>query len=254
MDIAWDEIFRYHDIAAHDFSNSPFPISAGMIKAACQDFKETTQKEPRILCKQDTREIRPRVFTDNDLFILPVKNGEYVLVRGEGYVDIPPITSEVMTHVPKIDFPLYTSEVGDSEMQHLDYAYAVSMVRTFVDDDSLVLTIRGRKFTPPFAFRVGQFTIETRGVQTEVDSGYEGRKQIVLVEAKNRESQNTIIRQLYYPYRQWHAHVGGRKEVSTVFFTKQAREYHFWQFAFSDIEDYNSIHLVRSARMQLAGV
>ncbi len=38
---------------------------------------------------------------------------------------------------------LDTTEIGDSEMQHLDYAYAASLIRTFTEDPSLVLTIRG---------------------------------------------------------------------------------------------------------------
>ncbi len=33
-------------------------------------------------------------------------------------------------------------------MQHLDFAYASSLIRTFMEDDTLVLTIRGRKYTP----------------------------------------------------------------------------------------------------------
>ena len=79
-------------------------------------------------------------------------------------------------------------------MQHLDFAYASSLIRTFMNDDSLVLTIRGRKYTPSFSFKVGKQLIETQSVQTEVDGGYEGRKNVVLIEAKNskRETRNGI--------------------------------------------------------------
>ena len=35
---------------------------------------------------------------------------------------------------------LDTSQIGNSEMQHLDYAYASSLVRTFLEDETLVLT------------------------------------------------------------------------------------------------------------------
>lgn len=248
VDRAWAEIFRRHKIDAHDFSKAPFCISAAMIKEACQHFTKTSEKEVRILCKQDTRESRPAVFADKGIFILPVHNGHYVLVRGEGYVDIPPLKSKIIEHRSALNFPLETSTAGNSEMQHLDYAYAVSMVRSFVGDDSLVLTIRGRKFTPFFSFNVGKFNIETKGVQTEVDGGYEGRNQIALVEAKNAVTQNTIIRQLYYPYRQWRLHTQNRKKLSVIFFTRQADEYHFWQFEFSKEDDYNSIRLLKSAR------
>ncbi len=88
-------------------------------------------------------------------------------------------------------------------MQHLDYAYATSLIRTFTNDPSLVLTIRGRKYTPELEFFVGKQQIDVSSVQTEVDAGYEGKEQIVLIEAKNFSATNVIIRQLYYPFRQW---------------------------------------------------
>lgn len=72
-------------------------------------------------------------------------------------------------------------------MQHLDFAYASSLIRTFMNDPSLVLTIRGRKYTPEFYFYVNDQKINVSSVQTEIDAGYEGEKKIVLVEAKNKK-------------------------------------------------------------------
>src|SRR3989344_6374066 len=151
---SWAKIFKDYNIGQHDFKN-PFVLTAKQIKKSCQNFKETTQKEVRILCKQDTRESRPKVFKDKGLFLLPVKNGFYNIIKGEGYIDIPKIETETELYESKLDFDLDTSKIGDSEMQHLDYAYAVSLVRTFMEDSSLVLTIRGRKYTPNFQFYVG---------------------------------------------------------------------------------------------------
>jgi len=123
-------------------------LDSGQVKEATKHFTATGQREVRILCKQDTRESRPLVFQENSLFILPVKNGKYVIIKGEGYVDIPAIDEIEERYDSKIDFQLVTSRVGSSEMQHLDFAYATSLIRTFAEDDSLVLTIRGRKYTP----------------------------------------------------------------------------------------------------------
>ena len=91
--LSWDAIFDAYRIDQHNFDTGPFYITADQIKIACQHFQKTGQKEVRILCKQDTREGRPRVFQEMGLFILPVKNGQYALVKGEGYVDVPPIRS-----------------------------------------------------------------------------------------------------------------------------------------------------------------
>lgn len=248
---SWRKIFDDYKILEHDFNKSPFALSAAQIKKACQRFKQTGQKEVRILCKQDSRESRPDIFKKHGLFLLPVKNGYYNIIKGEGYFDIPPIEKETIVYASKLTFPLDTTRIGDSEMQHLDYAYAASLIRTFMEDDTLVLTIRGRKYTPKFEFSVGKQKIKVSSVQTEVDAGYEGKNQIVLVEAKNFSVTNVIIRQLYYPFRQWQEHT--KKKVATLFFDKARGEdiYSIWQFEFGDKKNYNSIKLVKSGKFRI---
>ena len=116
---------------------------------------------------------------------------------------------------------------------------------------ALVLTIRGRKFTPRFDFVVDEFQVTAKSVQTEVDAGYEGANRVVLVEAKGGSATNTIIRQLYYPFRQWQGHT--IKPVSTLFFQRADNdEYHLWDFGFDNPNDYNSIRLIKSARYRIA--
>ncbi|HUN23039.1 MAG TPA: hypothetical protein PK299_07925 [Anaerolineales bacterium] len=251
VDIAWQAIFDKYDILSHDFDHAPFSISAEQIKNATSHFKNTSQREVRILCKLDTRESTPAIFQQNRLFILPTQNGKYSMVKGEGYVDIPRIEKNTQIYKPKLDFQPITATIGNSEMQFLDYAYAVSLVRSFMNDDSLVLTIRGRKYTPRFDFRVGKQSITVESVQTEVDAGYEGKTQVVLVEAKNSLAKNTIIRQLYYPFRQWSEHLKTSKQVYTLFFEKSGNDFSFWQFTFKEVADYNSIELVRSEKFQI---
>ena len=242
-DNAWYRVFAVRGLYEHNFSRAPALLTATDFKAA------TGNLEPRIYCKQDTRESRPTVFQERGLFILPAKNGRYAIVQGEGYVDIPAVQTTQEVYVSKLDFALDTAVVGSSEMQYLDFAYASSLVRTFLRDDSLVLTIRGRKFTPHFDFRVGPHLLHVESVQTEVDAGYEGRNQVVLFEAKSGRTRNTIIRQLYFPFRQWQQHT--QKQVLTGFFEKSGAMYSFWEFGFRDVLDYNSIYLLRSARFHI---
>ena len=246
---AWNKIFEDHNISNHDFDKEPFFIKATEIKASCKGFVEEGITEPRILCKHDSRESRPEIFKKMGLFMLAVKNGEYAILKGEGYVDIPEIDTEPEEHESIINFALETALIGNSEMQHVDFAYASSIIRTFTKDPSLVLTIRGRKYTPEFSFKVGNYEITTKSVQTEVDAGYEGENSVVLVEAKNSKTNNEIIRQLYYPYRKWQEHT--KKEVTTIFFEKRGNLYYVWQFGFEDKYDYNSIKLLKSARFKI---
>jgi len=243
---SWEKIFNDHKILKNDFNKQPFHLSAEQIKRSVQNFKKTAEKEVRILCKIDSREDLPAIMSDNGLFLLPVKNGKYAIIKGEGFVDIPDIKSNAANYNSKLDFELRSSKIGDSEMQHLDFAYASSLIRTFMNDPKLVLTIRGRKYTPEFSFMVNSQKITISSVQTEVDAGYESDQSIVLVEAKNSKTKNIIIRQLYYPYRQWTKNTG--KYVSLLFFEKRKNEYHIWQYGFGDKNDYNSIKLIKSAR------
>ncbi len=243
---SWKKIFDDYKILENNFNKNGFVLTAGMIKESCQDFKKTAEKEVRILCKQDSRENQPDIMRENNLFLLPTKNGEYIILNGKGYLDIPEIEDKPIVYDSKLNFNLETSKIGDSEMQHLDFAYASSIIRTFMKDESLVLTIRGRKYTPEFSFFVGKQKIDVKSVQTEVDAGYEGKDKIVLVEAKNSKTTNTIIRQLFYPYRQWSSHT--KKKIYLLFFEKRGNEYLIWQYKFKDSNNYNSISLIRSTR------
>ena len=215
----------------------------------------------RILCYQPHRKDRPRIFEENGLFLLPVKNGEYVILKGEGYYDIPDIAGEPEEYRSDFPFRLKTSETktqgkqqrrSDSEMQHLDFAFAMSLVRQFTGDESLTLTIRGRKYAPGFTFRAGEgaHEISAGGVQTEVDAGYEGREQVVLIEAKPPKATDIIIRQLYYPFRQWRENSG--KAVRPMFFTHDDGLFKLWEFSFADPEDYHSIRLERSGIFRIS--
>ena len=251
-DESWSKICDNHQILDHNFEQSPYVLSSAQIKESCQEFKQTSKKEVRILCKQDSREDRPEVFQDNELFLLPIKNGQYAIIQGEGYVDIPAVTSPVTAYKSALSFSPETSTVGNSEMQHLDYAYAASLIRSFMTDDSLVLTIRGRKYTPEFSFSAGTHNnkITAKSVQTEVDAGYEGIDKVLLIEAKNSSTNNVIIRQMYYPFRQWQQYT--EKTIHLIFFEKRDNDYYIWRFAFDEISNYNSIRLVDSKRFSIA--
>lgn len=254
---AWKRIFQHLKIHQHDFSQAPFALTSDDIKGATAGFTKTRHREARILCSQTRREDVPEVMQERGLFVLPTKNGHYALVTGEGYVDVPPPPMEVSDYTSKLGWHPESFQIGDSEMQHVDYAYTMSLIRTFTDDNSLHLTMRGRKYTPSFSFSVGDHKLDVEGVQFEVDAGYEGETQIVLLEAKNSKTHNTIIRQLYYPYRAWRTHLP-HKRIRTLFFERREDIYILWEFEFTDEFDYNSIRFVKSAgyrmkRTQFAG-
>ena len=229
-DAPWTKIFEDH-FMQHDFESSPAILTADMIKQSTRHFSKTSDREVRVIAKLDSREDLPQILRDKGLFVLPIKNGEYILVKGEGYHDLQP-AAETEIFTSTLDFELKSAKVGTSEMQHLDYAFNTGLLHHFLDlSDPLYLQIRGRKYTPEFTFRVGTFDITTASVQTEVDAGYEGRNVLILVEAKGSSQSNFIIRQLYYPFRQWH--INTEKQIRSLFFSfdSQTHRLCFWSMS-----------------------
>ena len=252
-DTAWNEIFDVKDIHSHDFELSPYSISAKEIKQICAKFSETAEKEPRIICYQAQRKDRPRVFLERGLFLLPVKNGHYLIVKGtadcDGYVDIPEIITPPILFESRLRFELKSSKIGNSEMQHIDKAHALGIIQDFCGVNPLFLTIRGRKYCPEFSFSIGRHGLNAKSVQTEVDAGYEGEDTLVLIEGKNTNVKDIIIRQLYYPYRQWWHHT--QKDTTILLFEYHNGMYCFWQFEFDSPYDYTSIRLMKSERYKI---
>ncbi len=168
----WGFVFTALRMDEHDFMEKPFIITANQIRKVTKSFQNTGYQEPGILCTQLTRESRPLIFKDNNLFLLPIQNGKYAIVKGEGYVDIPEIYT-LKFYKSKLDFVVETVRIGNSAVQHLDYAYAASAIRTFIGEGTLMLSIRGRKYSPTagFSFNVNKHKIDVRSVQTQIDAG-----------------------------------------------------------------------------------
>ena len=101
----------------------------------------------------------------------------------------------------------------------------------------------------PFEFFVSNQRIQVKGVQTEVDAGYEGKNKVVLIEAKNTSTDNVIIRQMYYPFRKWKEVTD--KQIINLFFQKTGDIYSIWQFNFKDKKDYNSAELTKAVKFKV---
>ena len=81
--------------------------------------------------------------------------------------------------------------------------------------------MRGRKYSPSFSFKFDNYNIDVKSVQYEPDSVYEGKNKIVIIEAKNSKTENTVIRQLYYPLRSIKETTKTSKELICIFFEKR---------------------------------
>lgn len=229
----WEKIF---EIKNFDLTKDLHFISA-------DEIKKITGAEPRIMAKVDASVDLPDVFKRNDYFLLPVKNGHYAIVRGNGFHLLEAKGSKI-NHVSRIKFNLTTAGRGSSEMQYLDYSFNSGAIENLLGISPLYQSIRGREYSKQFQFKVNQTQLNIESVQLEVDSGLEGEDTIVLIEAKIKTPEDFIIRQLFYPYNHFKI-VSPNKKIVPIFFTYEpnTKLYNFWIYEFTDPGNYNSIRL-----------
>ncbi|MGE0488279.1 MAG: hypothetical protein AB7S38_03580 [Vulcanimicrobiota bacterium] len=214
------------------------------------EIKTRTGLEPRLMAKFDHSSQLPEALARQGLFLLPVRNGHYVVLSGQGYHRLEPCPPPI-DFASRAEFALKTSERGQSEMQYLDLAYNSGILSHFLDQPTLYPTIRGRKRSPRFEVTVTGVQLTVEGVQVEVDAGYEGPQMVAVFEAKLGEPDDFHIRQLYYPFRFWSQLTD--KPVRCVFFTycPEQAVYRLREYRFEPPEVYRSPILVRAAAYRL---
>ena len=210
------------------------------------DLKDVTGREPRLLAKFDTLEEMPVILRNHGYSILPTENGRYLLFRGNIFQPLQPCEDREQI-TPNLPFRLETAGRGIGEMQYVDHAFNTGIISAFVGVSPLYLTIRGRERSSDFDFAVSGEQIHVSGVQIEVDGGYEGKKDIILVEAKIGLPTSFNIRQLFYPYRRF-TQLIPTKRTRPVFlgYDFNAATYSFYEFAFQSSNELSSLQLVRS--------
>src|SRR6185503_14404244 len=100
-----------------------------MALVSADQIKTVTGREPRLMAKFDTRESRPQALASST--VLPLSNGAYALVAGDGYFDVPAASSVKHWPTPTIKKRLQTLpwQAGpSSESQALDMAVASGML------------------------------------------------------------------------------------------------------------------------------
>lgn len=210
------------------------------------EIKSLSGREPRLMTKFDTRESRPPLLAKAT--VLPVTNGRYVVVAGDGYHALSEVETVKRWALPSYAAALKTlpwSAGPSSESQALDMALAAGVLADFLREERVALTVRGRRRSPRFEFDFqgdgGAARLVADGVQIEVDSGLEGES-IHLVEGKLGTRDNFHIRQLYYPMRMWHEEVP-TKNVNAVFMTWSNRRFALRRYRFAPRDSYHGIEL-----------
>lgn len=197
------------------------------------------------MTKFDHRINLPRLFAENNLAILPVTRGRYIISHFEAYKDFEPLDNEI-TRIP---LPEYIESIDyeniTSESMAINCAYVSGILADFLEDKELMPTVSGRMSSGAFSFNIqntstnSNVVVDVVNSQIEIDGGYEGVNILSLIEAKNYLSDDFLIRQLYYPYRLWHNKLA--KKITPVFLVYSNGIFSLYQYEFQDRDNYNSL-------------
>lgn len=244
-DTAWENLFDKYHIFSEIKRNGQFIISANQIK----EFRE-----PRLMTKFDHKVNLPQIFAANNLSILPISRGDYIISSFSAYKEF----DEPDTEVQKIFIPAYLQSLMPqflvSEAIALNCANACGILNDFLEDEELVPTVSGRMGSGRFDFDIdtefGTKCIRVKNSQIEIDAAYEGVHYLSLFEAKRDLSDDFLIRQLYYPFRVWSSRV--TKIVKPVFLIFSNGVFNLYQYQFENPQNYNSLRLVKQKNYVIA--
>ena len=244
-DTAWENLFDKYHILSEIERDGQFIISANQIK----EFRE-----PRLMTKFDHKVNLPAIFAANNLSILPITRGDYIISSFSAYKEF----DEPSTDVQKISIPAHIQSLMPqflvSEAIALNCANACGILNDFLEDDELVPTVSGRMSSGGFRFDIdtafGPKCITVNNSQIEIDAAYEGIHYLSLFEAKRDLSDDFLIRQLYYPFRVWSGRV--TKTVKPVFLIFSNGVFNLYQYQFDNPQNYNSLHLVKQKNYVIA--
>lgn len=206
------------------------------------------------MTKFDHRINLPDIFSKNNLSILPITRGDYVISSFSAYKEF----EETSPETQKISIPAYIQSLIPqflvSEAIALNCANACGILNDFLEDDALYSTVSGRMSSGTFDFDIntafGVKNVKVNNSQIEIDAAYEGINYLSIFEAKRDISEDFLIRQLYYPFRVWSERV--TKKVKPVFLIFSNGKFSLYQYHFENPKNYNSLRLVKQKNYIIA--
>jgi hypothetical protein len=212
-------------------------ITAEEIKKCGKTWKgKNNQFEPRLLCKQDCVEDKPKIFKDYNINIISIKNGEYLLTKNIIYFNLE-YPKVKINKIKKNDDSLLLN-IGDSESSLIDnLRYSGLFEKSqYLGEKILFGSLLNGRHRCSFKTKIGSKEVNIEGSQYETDACYESKNKILLIECKGVNNLSSFnIRQLYYPYRTIYDKLNGMKEIMTLFINKDKNNViHIWIFEFEN--------------------
>lgn len=239
-DYAWESIFEKYDVINRIKEEGRFIISSNQIKAF---------REPRLMAKFDHSINLPQIFSNNNLSILPISRGSYVISHFEAYHGFDELDKTIVhAQLPDNLQSLDSSNIT-SESIAINCALASGIIADFLEEEELYATVSGRMGSGQFNYRINntytgyEELISVNNSQIEIDAAFEGVHSLSLIEAKRDLSEDFLVRQMYYPYRVWSQRV--TKKVRPVFLVYSNGVFSLYEYEFCNPDSYNSLVLVK---------
>lgn len=246
-DSAWEKLFEKYKIIENIEKEGQYAINS----RAINEFREA-----RLMTKFDHHNNLPALFQQNQLSVLPVTRGNYVIAKFDAYQSFESSSEISVEHltfpenIQSIDFENITSEATA-----INCAYVSGIFTHFLEEEALYPTVDGRMSSGNFDYKINNIVhpelinLSVVNSQIEIDGGYEGIRSLSLIEAKNSISSDFLVRQLYYPFRLWKKKV--TKEVKLIFLIYTNGIFHLYEYKFEDPYYYNSLVLIKQNRYSL---
>ena len=239
-DNAWELLFDKYDILSHIEKDGKYIISSGKIK----EFRE-----PRLMAKFDHSINLPHIFAENNLSILPISRGDYIISNFQTYQPFESLDSTVFRASLPANLQSLDPNNIQSETMAINCAFASGILYDFLGEETLYPTVSGRMKSGHFQFGIQDIAankevkIDVNNSQIEIDAAFEGINSLALIEAKRDLADDFLIRQLYYPFRTWNNRV--EKRVRPVFLVYSNGIFNLYEYAFRDPGSYNSLVLIK---------
>lgn len=165
----WEDIFNDFSVLEEVEKTGFFKITADQIRV---------YKEPRLMAKFDFSRQLPKVFKDNQLGILPIKNGEYIIGKFNLFERISNTNYESID-IEKVKLPSFIETIDPDNIYSESNALMVANLSGMFEDafgEELYETIQGKMRTNTFNFNIYsddvENSIEVNGAAMEIDGGY----------------------------------------------------------------------------------
>ena len=219
-------------------------ITSDQIKQAKGTWNgRDSQFEPRLLCKHDNIKAKPKIFSDNNLSLLSISNGVYILTSKKIFIKLP-LNDKAVEKIDLKNISLLLT-IGNSETSMLDKLQYSGIIDNIIGEKILLGPLLGGRHRCNFKTFIDNEEITINGSQYETDGCYETENYYVVVEVKNVDVEDFNIRQLYFPCKTIYDETKGNKQIISLFICKDKNDIiKIYKYKWKNINIMNDIECI----------